>query len=535
MFTQVYVESTPCDRPHELHCSVVLQHCERNDRHTLVLFSTLSQKTRWYESCGGNSLVDWNGRSPRPVTPSIVLLCKSSLRRFAERCSDWPLGELVLDNVSLVRQKWQECRQPRYLTPDNVSILLNHLQFERRLTIMHTPFICSAPAVGQEDVLELLQTTAFLFAHDIMWFMFRDGAWLMCDGHQDDALAADDDEQELPRKERKFDVLRVGARELWQRLAEWYADEMGGDAQDCELMRLGLGPHTCRLHPQQDAEVSTQLSMIDLASNFARRQACYMKATTLADELLGCCSDDPRLFLRRIPHPQRNFAVKGSSLSQLAQQLELCDNAADLERHALADKSECPVCCDRLLDDDDTALPPVLLSCGHTFCLLCCVRLAADVIVWQNHFWEMVEDEGRSLFRLGAVVCPLCRTNVSKFHAHLTQSQSLLRRQIEQQQPSLADTITGLSRERLWVLVVPFNVRHELDRVFPTAFVDDNNLRRVAPHVLVLELNQAVCLVEQLPDNSVLLALTTGHAEILEDMQTIFERPPLPVMLLQPS
>lgn len=86
-----------------------------------------------------------------------------------------------------------------------------------------------------------------------------------------------------------------------------------------------------------------------------------------------------------------------STLEQVVIELEAVEDIAISQRDTENDK-ECPICFDALFkNDDDEAIPPVTLQCGHKFCREC----------FDKHHNTCIQ-------QMHDVNCPLCRQVIYK-------------------------------------------------------------------------------------------------------------------------
>ena len=533
----VYDEASPNDRPLELHTAVFSEHAQRCAGNMLVVVSTIAQKDRWLEAAQFLGLDDrlccWSGNRAPLRQPGVVVVCKTSLNRFFQQQPDLPqFDALVLDNVSLLLQYFAGFNKPRRLTDVNASLLRQHLR-PSTVYLLHTPHTALAPTnVGDEQkrfaVLSHTVRTLVADAADLAVFFFRlqHGSWELVQELTEHVRPVS------PSAALADNVLEVQCLPLHRSLAEWYGEEIGGDDVDVSYIRMGFNPPTCKLHPSVDPETWSVLSSVDLNCNFSRLPACYIKATALAEELCRSAADDIPLFMTHVPDPHNNFQLTSTSARQLLVRLRYTPNSSSsLEQLArtlsLQSEEVCAVCCDHALETD-TLTPSIVLSCGHCFCLFCSIRLCANVIVWQNHFLEGIMDEGRLLYRLGAVQCPMCRANASLFHPLLAPATARLRQQTDD---CIADTfvrtvcevLPSQMGDRQWLLVVPCELLVEMDILFgqktSVAWMGYDSWR-VAANVTLVRF-EAVVVNFHFLANEQLLVLNHGHRQILWDMRGV--------------
>ena len=137
-------------------------------------------------------------------------------------------------------------------------------------------------------------------------------------------------------------------------------------------------------------------------------------------------------------------------------------------------------------------------------------------------------DEGRLLYRLGAVQCPMCRANASLFHPLLAPATARLRQQTDD---CIAYTFVRTMCEVLptkmgdlqWLLVVPCELLVEMDILFgqktSVAWMGYDSWR-VAANVTLVRF-EAVVVNFHFLANEQLLVLNHGHRQILWDMRGV--------------
>lgn len=408
MDCQLFVEIQPCPGPiHRL----VLDYLPRDPGCVLVVCGAVYHKIDWLSN---PNTVEYSARRGFEIpTNGVVVLHKRSLRHFCERYGDL-VTSVILDNASNMRQQFRGLARPTSLSKDGRAVLVG-LRNCRRLYIMHTPHYNH----NQQPYDKFSVGTIYAMVHE-MYNKVRDYSFLVNSYLNDVWVTASHEpvQYTIDTPVTHFSTVELVVRRcapysmMHLELAEWYRQELECSESDHALVMAGLDPERCHLHPTVDVETQSILDNIDLANNFSRHQSCYMRCTSIAAELRRWAYRPSDFAV--VPSSSQNFFNTSYSPHIVLHRAESVANTPLNNVEECVDET-CPICYDRSIQRDNE-MPSVALSCGHCFCLFCSIRLCANVMLADGHFFEAVASpDGVEAWRLGAVVCPMCRVPSSKY------------------------------------------------------------------------------------------------------------------------